>query len=136
VILLDTSVLSLAFRRRGREGSEPEAVASLQRLIEEDAELAVPGIVVQELLSGLRTESEFARLEDRLSGFPVLLADEETHRSAARLANACRAAGIAASTVDCLIAAQALASGAALFTLDQDFSRMTRCAPLELVELA
>lgn len=136
MILLDTSVLSLAFRRRGREGAEPEAVASLQRLIEEDAELAVPGIVVQELLSGLRSESEFARLEDRLSGFSVLLADEEAHRSAARLANACRAAGIAASTVDCLIAAQALESGAALFTLDQDFSRMTHCAPLELVELA
>jgi len=132
VILLDTSVLSLAFRRRGREGAEPDAVASLQRLIEEDVELAVPGIVVQELLSGLRSESEFARLEDRLSGFRVLLADEEAHRSAARLANACRAAGIAASTVDCLIAAQALESGAALFTLDADFKTMATRCPIEL----
>jgi predicted nucleic acid-binding protein len=75
VILLDTSVLSFAFRRApGGEGRLPLR-RTLERLIAEDAPLVVPGVVVHELLSGVRGEAHFARLQTALEGFPVLLAD-------------------------------------------------------------
>ncbi len=134
MILIDTSVLSLAFRRRRREAdAEAPAVTLLRRLVEEDEEVAVPGIVLQELLSGVRGEVDFVRLERCLEGFPVLAASEAHHRQAARIANACRAGGVAASTVDCLIAAQTVDSGAALFTVDGDFRDIARRVPLKLL---
>jgi hypothetical protein len=47
MILLDTSVLSLAFRRRRVGEPEPQVAATLRRLVTEDAPVGVPGIVLQ-----------------------------------------------------------------------------------------
>lgn len=131
MILLDTSVLSLAFRRRRRPPAATTG-AELERMIEQDLPLAVPGIVVQELLSGLRETSEVARLQAAIQGFPVIAATVGDHLAAAKIANSCRAKGIATSTIDCLIAAQAIGSGAHLFTLDEDFVRIATACDLEL----
>jgi predicted nucleic acid-binding protein len=138
LILLDTSVLSLAFRRqrRGPPGDPPAQVKELQRLIDEDWQLAIPGIVFQELLSGVRHAAELARLRSSLAGFPVITATADDHLAAAELANSCRAKGIAASTIDCLIAAQAIGDPYALFTLDQDFARIAGCCKLALWPIA
>jgi len=134
VILVDTSVLSLAFRRRVKTGSEPPLVQSLRRLVEEDQPVAVPGIVLQELLSGVRTESEFERLQDLMEGFPLVLATREHHVGAARIANACRQAGITVSNVDCLIAAIAIERKSQLLTSDEDFERMVPHCGLRLLK--
>src|SRR5689334_10803663 len=103
-------------------------------MIAEDWPLLIPGIVRQELLSGVRTPEEWKRLQDVVEGFPVLLADLDDHFTAARVTNACRQRGIASSTVDCLIAAQAIRSQASLFTLDQDFQRIADCCELQLLD--
>jgi predicted nucleic acid-binding protein len=133
VILLDTSVLSLAFRRRSPQVAHI-AVAILERLIAEDQPMVVPGVVLQEILSGVRTRQEFDRLLGEMEGFQVVAARVEDHLKAAQVANACRSSGIASSAVDCLIAAQAINLGASLFTLDQDFGRMASCCELDLFE--
>lgn len=133
MILLDTSVLSLALRRRQRpEGESRRPAAALVRMVMEDWQLAIPGIVVQELLSGVRTPAEVERLEEALAGFPVVLADHDDHLRAARIANQCRAAGITASSIDCLIAALALGRQAELFTTDGDFADIAACCELRL----
>jgi hypothetical protein len=124
MILLDTSVLSLAFRRRRPGEPEPQVMAALRRLVAEDAPVSVPGIVLQELLSGVRTAQEFDRLKAIMEGFPLVMARREDHVAAARIANACARKGVPAATVDCLVAALAISRMAALFTLDTDFSRM------------
>jgi predicted nucleic acid-binding protein len=124
MILLDTSVLSVAFRRRSTASAEPGPARTLRRMIEADVPLAIPGIVLQELLGGVPTEAQFSRLEALMCAFPLLVAERRHHVSAARIANACRRVGITASTVDCLIASLSIDTGAALFTLDADFSRM------------
>lgn len=124
MILLDTSVLSLAFRRRRVGEAEPQVAVTLRRLVAEDASMGVPGIVLQELLSGVRGDTEFARLKAIMDGFPLVLAKSADHVAAARIANACARKGVPTSTVDCLIAALAISRKAALFTLDIDFTRM------------
>ncbi len=132
MILLDTSVLSVAFRRRDA-GQSHETAFRLRRMIAEDWPLAVPGVVRQELLSGVRATEEWKRLQDVMEGFPVFLADLEDHFTAARVSNTCRQHGIASSAVDCLIAAQAIRHRADLFTLDQDFQRIATCCELQIL---
>jgi predicted nucleic acid-binding protein len=134
MILVDTSVWSLAFRRR-KSGSE-EAVESrvLRDLIEADEEIALPGIVLQEILSGVSEKAQFERLQGVLAAFPLVLATEQTHVEAARIANACRSRGVAVSTVDCLIAAMVIELNAQLFTADKDFVHMSDHCALRLLE--
>lgn len=134
MIVLDTSLLSLAFRRRTHGAAEPVAVQAFRRLVAEDWPVLVPGIAYQELLSGLRTEQQFARLSELVSGFPIVLATHEHHTRAAQITNACRRAGVVASTVDALIAAMTLDLKGRLFSLDGDFSAMAPHCDLVLVD--
>ena len=132
MILLDTSILSLAYRRRRRAEAEPHEVAVLRGMIREDVPLAIPGIALQEVLTGIRTEAQFGRLERALKAFPVISAEPQHHILAARIANACRRKGVATSTVDCLIAALATSNDVSLFTLDEDFVRMAPLCGMKL----
>ena len=133
MILVDTTVVSLAFRRRGPiHGKEKAAVAELKRLVREGTPLALPGIVLQELLSGVRSEEAFEKLEAQLAGYPILLAEEADHKLGAQFMNRCRTAGITATTVDCLIAAQAVSEGGHLLATDEDYVRMSPYCQLRL----
>lgn len=132
MIVVDTSVWSLAFRRRSRPGDEPKVVSLLRRMIEDDQPLAVPGIVFQELLTGVRDVSQAKRLQRILDGFPLLLATKADHVEAAKISTACRKGGVTAATVDCLIAAQCISSDAPLLTTDEDFRRIALHAGLKL----
>ncbi len=132
MILLDTTVLSLAFRRRTRSAQEPSAVTAFRGLISEDVLLRVPGIVLQELLSGVRSGGQFRRLERLLQGFTVLIATRNDQVAAAQIANSCRRAGVSPSSIDCLIAAMSIRSDSELFTLDPDFVRIAPHCGLRL----
>ena len=132
MIVVDTSVLSLAFRRKTKPGPELPLVGDFRRLVEEDQPVVIPGIVLQELLSGVRAEDDFLRLLDILDGFPIFTAATAHHIAAAKISNACRQSGISASAVDCLIAAMAVESKAKLLTADEDFSHIARHCDLQL----
>lgn len=134
MIVVDTSVLSAVFRRAKRAAPPPVAIRFAE-LLRQDEDLRVPGIVFQELLSGVKTPADSRRLEDALSGFPLLLATRATHLQGALIRNACRAGGIAAQTVDCLIAAHAIGHGATLLTLDADFRHIAKYTGLVLAEV-
>ena len=136
MIVLDTSILSLVFRRRRDAGDEPPPIAVLRKWIAEDVPLAVPGIVLQELLSGVRSQEQFRKLAGAMAGFPLLLADHTHHVRAAQISNACRRHGVACSTIDALIAAQVIESGGRLLTTDADFQRIAMHSPLKLVDQA
>jgi predicted nucleic acid-binding protein len=131
VIVLDTSVLSHAFRRRPAAVEHP-AIRILRDLIERDEPLGMPGVVLQELLSGAREDTEVRRLDRVLESFPLLLASRSDHVTAAVIQNVCRRHGVVTSTIDCLIAAQTMTSRGALFTLDEDFRRIARHCALRL----
>ncbi len=132
MIFVDTSVLSLAFRRRLKSSAEAPQAKILRHLVSEDHPVVVPGVVLQELLSGVKASEEFERLRDLLDGFPLLLATREHHIAAAKISNACRQGGIAASAIDCLIAAMTIATKSRLLTADADFMRMVPLCGLRL----
>jgi predicted nucleic acid-binding protein len=133
MILLDTSVLSRVFRRR-RAGPEEKALqAVFDTLMSSDAPLGLPGVVLQEVLSGMPSEKQFRELRSKLLGaFTILTATVEDHLEAARLRNLCLGAGANVSGIDCLIAASAIAGEHELFTLDADFIAISRHSKLRL----
>jgi predicted nucleic acid-binding protein len=104
-------------------------------MVLEDMPVGVPGIVLQELLSGVRTEAEFTRLKAMMEGFPLVLAERADHVSAARIANGCARKGLPTSTVDCLIAALAVSRKAPLLTVDDDFAGMAPHCGLTLLSV-
>lgn len=121
--------LTAALRRDG-PGDEPKVVSLLRRMIKDDYPLSMPGIVFQELLTGVRDASQAKKLRGILDGFPLLPATREHHVEAAKISTACRKGGMAA--VDCLIAAQCVCSDSPLLTTDEDFKRIARHAALKL----
>jgi predicted nucleic acid-binding protein len=96
--------------------------------------LAIPGVVFQEILSGVRDQHQFDHLRHTLDGFPRILAEERDHLEAARLLNLLRRRGITASSLDALIAAMTILRDGSLFTVDRDFESFSRLASLKLLE--
>lgn len=134
MIVLDTSVLSRALRRRRAADSAADpATERLAAMLRENVSVAIPGIVAQEILSGVRRSEDFDALRKRLEPFPLLLASESDHVEAARIVNRCSAQGVAAGTIDALIAAMTVAADGVLFTLDHDFERIAAVIPLRIM---
>jgi predicted nucleic acid-binding protein len=133
MILFDTSVLSLIFRRAQPESTVAEAY---RKLMHERAAVAIPGIVLQEILSGVRSSKQFDLLIHSLLGFDIWLASARDHIEAAILANRCRENGIVCSIPDALIATLAIDGKADLFTTDADFGRIAWHESLNIFDFA
>ena len=121
MILVDSSVwIDFLSSRPGPGGQE------LRRLIEDGAPVAITGVVLTEILQGLKRDIK--RIENYLSLFDLLEANGfETYRDAAALFRLARSKGVSLTTTDALSATIAVENGAEVFSLDRDFVRM---APL------
>jgi len=133
VIVLDTSVVSAVLRRRRRGEREEGLAARLSELLDSEVPVALPGIVLQEVLSGIADRAQYQRVLGAIrESFPILLATEADHLRAAALVNAASSRGLAVSTPDALIAAQSLNHRAALFTTDTDFDALEPLVGLDV----
>ena len=133
MILLDTSVLSRVFRRKRPGPEERRLQAVFGDLMASDVPLGLPGIVLQEILSGIRSHRQFSNLAAKLlAGFVVVPEGVREHVEAARIKNVCLANGLNVSGGDCLIAACAITGDHELFAVDEDFEAIARHAPLKL----
>jgi len=118
-VLIDTSVWSLALRRRQPE-REAAVVGELARLIA-GFEVAMIGPIRQELLSGIREEGQYLALREKLRAFPDLRLESADFETAARFFNECRARGVQGSNTDFLLCAVGHLRGMPIFTADKDF---------------
>ncbi len=136
MIFLDTTILSIAYRRKYRNNDEkPIEAILLQQMVAEHKPIIVPGIVLQEFLSGLREKAQFQKLQKLAESFPIIIATQQHHIEAAKIANACQNKGVSTSATDCLIAAMAIEQNAQLFTADQDFVYMASHCPVRLLAI-
>jgi predicted nucleic acid-binding protein len=90
------------------------------------------GPIRQEVLSGVRTEAQFAALCEALSLFPEIEILPEDYLEAARLYNLCRSKGIQGSGTDLLICAVAIRVEVPVFTVDGDFVNYSKAIPVPL----
>ena len=125
MILLDTSVVSAVFRRRTQGEAEEALTRRVGELLQGDQWVGLPGIVLQEVLSGIGERSQHEKLLAALrESFPIILATEGDHLLAADLVSLAARRGVALQTPDALIAAQAINRHATLFTSDADFATL------------
>ena len=122
-VLVDTSVWSLALRRRAQDLSltENRIATELTELLQE-GRCELVGAIRQELLSGIRSQEQFEKLRQRLRAFPDEPITTEDHEEAAAASNQCRAAGVSGSLVDFLLYAVSSRRGWCIFTTDPDFT--------------
>jgi hypothetical protein len=123
-VLVDTSVWSLALRRRSPLRRDPNA-EELERLIT-TYRVVMIGPIRQELLSGVRSNEQYQGLRDRLRAFPDLPIQTEDYELAARFFNECRSRGVQGSNTDFLICAIAARRDNSVFSTDRDFEAFER----------
>lgn len=128
-VLVDTSVWSLALRRN--LPSEGPEVSELIELIREFRVLMI-GPVRQELLSGIKNQSQFLKLRNQLRPFPDLELTTRDYEHAAEFFNLCRGKGIQGSNTDFLICAIAARLKVPIFTTDGDFTLFQAHLPITL----
>ena len=129
MLLVDSSVW--IDRSRGAETIATRYVD----MREDQEEIALTGVIYQEVLQGARSERGFEGLRDMLSSMLLLEPREwSTYEVAAILFRRARQAGFnIRKPNDCLIAAIALEHGALLVHNDRDFHFLSQVEPALLV---
>jgi len=130
MLLVDTSVWSLALRRDRPE--EHAVVARLRTALEGGQTVLTTGIVLQELLQGVRGPRSRETILERFAVLPLVVPDRQDHVDAAALHAACRRKGLQVGTIDALLAQLCIRHHLTLLTTDRDFVGVARVAPLSL----
>lgn len=103
-------------------------------MMKDDWPLIIPGVVLQEFLTGFMSDKSFQKTLDVLSGFKVNYADCEDHLMAARIRSLCHKKGVQTSGIDSLIAAMTINLNGILLTTDNDFKNISQVCHLKLFQ--
>ena len=135
-VLVDTSIWSLAFRRRkgSKRIQNEQIVNELKELISE-ARVAIIGPIRQEILSGIADKFQFNTLKEKLKSFEDIVIRQTDYELAAEYYNTCRMKGIQGSHIDFLICAVAHNYNLLIFTEDKDFHQYLKHLDVKLHKL-
>jgi predicted nucleic acid-binding protein len=131
VIVVDTGVwIDVLGGRRTRQARRCIA------LIEGGDPVALTDVIFADVLQGLRSDDEAELVERHLRAFPILrLEGPDDFALAASLYRAARSQGVTIrNTLDCLIAAPCVRTGAPLLHADADFDRLATCSSLRIFD--
>ncbi len=119
-ILVDTCIWSLALHRRKKDDDNIVYIKEFSELICE-SRIQLIGAVRQEILSGIKHESQFVKLKNILQSFSDFNVQMNDYEHAAALFNIARSHGISGSNTDFLICALSEIYDMPIFTIDNDF---------------
>jgi predicted nucleic acid-binding protein len=131
MIIVDTSVW-IDFLK-GENSSERRM---LHELIEDDQDIALTGIILTEILQGIKDEKLLNTTRDYLLEFPIYEPKSAaTYINAARIYGECRKKGrTVRSTVDCIIAAVCLENNLPVLHKDRDYDINRECTGLKIAK--
>ena len=130
MILVDTTVWVDFFKGR----NTPE-VLTLESMIADSEDICVCGVVLTEVLQGLRDDHEYRRTLSCFEAFLFLPMSRKTFIKAADLYRALRRRGLTIrKPIDCMIAAVALEHGVPLLHNDRDFEPLAKHCGLKEVK--
>ncbi|NLV66147.1 MAG: PIN domain-containing protein [Spirochaetes bacterium] len=132
-LLIDTSVWSEALRRKDKSLNSSESV--IRKIIDNNDEIVVTGIILQEILSGISNPKLFAEIKKILNDFSYLETVKDDYIYAAELRNKCRQKGITAGSFDFLIASVAIRNKLILVTFDKDFINISKHTKLKILNV-
>lgn len=119
-VLIDTSVWSLAFRKKNKTEYEIKLINYVAEIVR-DLRVVMIGPIRQEILSGISDEFKFSEMQNKLSIFSDWSIETEDYELAAKFYNKCRMNGIQGSHIDYLICAVAFRNNFKILTLDNHF---------------
>lgn len=130
MIVIDTSVWIPLLN-----GVEHPKAERARAIIEGPEDIGVPGIILEEILRGLKSDSQFRRVRDLLlSDFSYLEMTQALFLRSAEIYRALRKRGkTIRSPADCLIAACAIEEAASLLEDDTDYQTIAEVFPLKLL---
>ena len=132
-VLVDTSVWSLAFRKKRPNSNDKKLIEYLTFLIRNRYAVMIDPIR-QEILSGISDENTFRKLKEALKAFPDFEITTDDYGQAAAYYNICRSNGIQGSHIDYLICSVAHNNDFLIFTLDKDFKNYRNYIDIELID--
>lgn len=128
MVVVDTSIWIDFFRDPTEEVS-----GKLEELIRDQNRVAICGIILQEILQGIREQKIYELTRQRLLFLPFLDASREVHLLASSLYRDLRKKGVTVSSTDAAIAAVAIHHGFPVFTHDEHFTEIARHSKLKLL---
>ena len=130
MILVDTTVWIDFFR-----GQDTPEVLCLEHLIGENADLCVCGVIMAEVLQGIREDKEYAAVAKRFESFIYLPMGQMTYKKSAEMYRSLRRKGVTIrNAVDCMIAAVAIEHDIPLLHHDCDFTPIAKHCGLKVVD--
>ena len=109
----------------------------VKRLTEfiKQANICTAGIIITEVLQGIKDDSEFEQVKSLLTEMPIYEPKGfQTYLRAAQIYRKCRKEGYTLrKTIDCVIAAIALENDLALLHNDKDFDLIAKCVGLKVI---
>lgn len=130
MILVDTSVWIDFFNQK-----KTRAVDLLEISIKNRETLCICGIILTEILQGIKSESQYHQTYRALNILVFLENSKETFISAAKIYRTLQKKGITIrGTIDCVIAATAIEHDVILLHNDKDFTRMQKYTSLKSMD--
>lgn len=126
MVLVDTSVWIEFFK------DKPKFVKKLTNLIKEENQVCFCGIVLQEVLQGIKDKKNYNLAKNILLKFPFLGTNKKTYLLAAEIYRDLRKRGVTVPSIDTTIAAIALENNLPIFTTDKHFSLIAKHTKLIL----
>lgn len=116
-VIVDTPVL-IDFLK-----GEDRVFNAVTRLLEKKR-IAITGVIIAELLQGIKSAKEEDTIADLLTGIKIIEADTMLWIKAGRLSASLRRKGVSLPLTDIVIAALAIEHNLSLFTLDKHFEQI------------
>jgi hypothetical protein len=124
-VLVDTGIWSLALRRKDKGSFTADEMGLVARLTEviQDGNIVMIGPIRQEILSGIKDESQFETTERLLAPFSGEELGSADYVEAARLFNLCRRHGVQCGPIEMLLFSVAVRKCCMILTNDQGLLR-------------
>ncbi len=127
--LVDTSVWIDFFAAR-----DTPPVALLESLIEQGEDLCLCGVILTEVLQGIRDDTQYDKTSAIFSNLIFLPMNRDTFFIAASIYRTLRSKGITIrNSIDCMIAAVCIEQKVRLLHNDRDFGHIGRAVDLDIV---
>jgi predicted nucleic acid-binding protein len=130
MILVDTTVWIDFFK-----GQDTPEVRRLECLIGDDEDICICGVVLTEVLQGVREDKDYAAVSTRFESLIYLPMAHRTFKKAAEMYRSLRRKGVTIrNAVDCMIAAVAIEHDIPLLHSDRDFDPIAKHCGLKVID--
>ncbi len=132
MVLVDTTVW-IDFLK----GRNTKEVKKLEELLSDETDVFITGLIVQEILTGIKDRKERKKVRKELERFILIAPSLETHVQAAEIFDTCRKRGYTIrSIIDCLIASLAIEYDLTLLENDRDYAFISKALPLKNLRIS